>query len=120
MSSCNECICRDCLLWWSQRCPHGGCWDEWRARHDPWPGPVRKQWSDWAEPGEQAHWCRGGALYPVDSCPDYIHYDRERTIAQDCLEGCIVKYQDGYIQCAMLDMLGCEECYRRFEARIEN
>ena len=38
---------------------------------------------------------------------------------QDCLEGAVVKYQDGYIQCSMIDVMGCEECYRRFEERTE-
>ena len=61
LGGCGPCVCKKCLLWWSRRCPRGGCWDEWRARHEPWPGPVRRQWTDWDKPGEQAHWCRGGA-----------------------------------------------------------
>ena len=28
-------------------------------------------------------------------------------------------YQDGYIQCSMIDVYGCEECYRRFEERLD-
>lgn len=116
---CSDCICRSCLLWWSKRCPYGGCWDEHRAKVDPWPGPVRSQWTNWGQPGEQAHWCRGGALYPVDSCPDFIRYEPDKAIVQDCLKGVVVKYQDGYIQCSMIDVYGCEECYRRFEERLE-
>ena len=119
LGGCGPCVCKTCLLWWSGRCPRGGCWDEWRAKEDPWPGPVRKSWSDWDQPGEQAHWCRGGVCYEVDSCPEYIRYERDRTVVQDCLEGAVVKYQDGYIQCSMIDVIGCEECYRRFEERTE-
>jgi len=119
MGGCGPCVCKKCLLWWSGRCPRGECWDEWRAVHEPWPGPVRRQWSDWDKPGEQAHWCRGGTCYATLACPDYIEYVKEQTIVQDCLEGAVVKYQDGYIQCSMIDVIGCEECYRRFEARTE-
>ena len=117
LGGCGPCVCKKCLLWWSGRCPRGGCWDEWRARYEPWPGPVRRQWSDWDKPGEQAHWCRGGACYAALSCPDYIEYATNRTIVQDCLGGAVVKYQDGYIQCSMIEVMGCEECYRRFEER---
>ena len=119
MGGCGPCVCKKCLLWWSGRCPRGGCWDEWRAAHEPWPGPVRRQWTDWDRPGEQAHWCRGGACYAARACPDYIEYEADKTIVQDCLEGAVVKYQDGYIQCSMIEVMGCEECYRRFEERIE-
>lgn len=119
MGTCFNCVCRSCLLWWSQRCPHGGCRDDWRAVHDPWPGPVRKGWTNWDAPGEQSHWCRGGALYPVNNCLEFIHYDSEETVVKDCLEGVIVKYQDGFIQCSLIDVFGCEECYRRFEERSD-
>ena len=63
LGGCGDCVCKSCLLWWSQRCPYGGCYDEHRAKVDPWPGPVRKSWTDWNKPGEQAHWCRGGARW---------------------------------------------------------
>lgn len=71
-------------------------------------------------PGEQAHWCRGGALYPVGSCTEYIRYEPDKAVVQDCLEGVVIKYQDGYIQCSMINVYGCEECYRRFEERLEH
>ena len=117
--SCSTCVCQDCLMWWSRRCPYGGCWDNERARVNPWPGPVRKSWSDWDQPGEQRFWCRGGAFYPVGHCDRYIHYERDKAVVQDCLEAAVVKYQDGYIQCSMLDVYGCEVCYRHFEAKTE-
>ena len=28
-------------------------------------------------------------------------------------------YQDGYINCSLVDTLGCEACYRQFEDRLE-
>ena len=120
LGGCGPCVCRECLLWWSGRCPMGECWDDHRAKAEPWPGPVRESWSDWDKPGEQAHWCRGGVCYPVDNCPSFIRYDRSRTLVQDCLEDAIVKYQDGYVQCSIIDVIGCEECYRRFVERTEN
>lgn len=29
-------------------------------------------------------------------------------------------YQDGYIDCSLVDTLGCEACYREFEERMED
>ena len=28
-------------------------------------------------------------------------------------------FQDGYIDCSLIDNYGCEKCYREFEERIE-
>lgn len=106
-------------MWWSGRCPYGGCFDDHRAKVDPWPGPVRTAWTDWNKPGEQAHWCRGGAFFPTDHCEHYIHYDKDKAIVRTCLESNVVVYQDGYIQCYLIDMMGCEECYRRFVQKTE-
>lgn len=55
---CTGCACRNCLYWWSMRCPYGKCWDDHRADTDPYdkahPGePPRTWWSDWNKPGEQ-------------------------------------------------------------------
>lgn len=33
---CGQCVCRNCLYWWSDRCPYGGCWDNHRAEIDPY------------------------------------------------------------------------------------
>ena len=85
---CGSCICRICLLWWSDRCPYGGCWDEHRARINPYDqahpdDPPRKEWSNWAT--DQAYWCRGGVFYPTDKCEHFIKYDEAATQVQDCL-----------------------------------
>lgn len=117
LGGCGPCVCKNCMLWWSQRCPYGDCYDDHRAKVEPWPGPVRKAWSNWNQPGEQAHWCRGGVCYPVETCGHYIRYDREKTMVRDCLDAVVLVYQDGYIQCSLVNTVGCEECYRRFEAR---
>lgn len=118
--SCYDCPCRSCLLWWSSRCPYGGCFDDHRAKVQPWPGPERRSWSDWNLPGEQAHWCRGGAFYPAEHCDHYVEYDHDRTVVKSCLDANVVIYQDGHIQCSIIDTVGCEECYRRFEARTRD
>jgi len=70
-------------------------------------------------PGEQAHWCRGGACYATDSCPDYIRYEDEKTMVRTCLVENVTVFQDGYILCGLVDVLGCAECYRRFEEALE-
>lgn len=117
LGHCSECVCDSCLYWWSLRCPHGRCFDDYRATKEPYPGPVRKQWTDWDKPGEQAHWCRGGAFYPVRQCDHYISYQRDEAIVRTCLEANVVVFQDGYIWCSIIDCVGCEECYRRFEEK---
>lgn len=80
---------------------------------------MRTAWTDWNKPGEQAHWCRGGAFYPVDHCEHHIHYERDKAIVRTCLECNVTVYQDGYIQCSLVDVMGCAECYKRFEEKME-
>lgn len=122
LGGCGECICKRCLLNASGRCPYGSCMDDYRAIDNPYnktyPNePPRTSWSDWSKPGEQGHWCRGGLFYAEDTCDHFIPYIQEATICRSCLEANVVIYQDGYIKCSLIDLLGCEECYRRFEAR---
>ena len=57
-AGCFRCCCRNCLYWWSQRCPYGECWDDHRAKAEPYDQahpdqPPRTEWSDWDKPGEQ-------------------------------------------------------------------
>lgn len=110
---CGECICKKCLYWWSGRCPHGGCYDDFRAKDEPYnkthPGlPPRTLWSDWNKPGEQAHWCRGGDFYPTLYCEHYVRYEGE-TI-EECIRENVQVFQDGYMQCSVKDHIGCEAC----------
>jgi len=122
--TCSDCICYHCLYYWSFRCPHGGCYDDYRARYNPYTvhhmgDPPRKTWSYWDRPGEQQHWCRGGAFYPVDQgeCEHYVHY--EGQMIQTCLKANVAVFQDGYIECSMINCYGCERCYEEFERRQE-
>lgn len=59
---CADCVCKTCLMWWSSRCPHGECYDEYRAKVIPYDKahpnePPRTTWSNWKT--DQAYWCRG-------------------------------------------------------------
>lgn len=115
---CGNCVCRSCLFWWSGRCPHGGCYDDLRAQTDPYDAahpdkPPRDLWSTWDQPGEQAHWCRGGVFYPTHYCREFVKYQGQQV--KDCLEAVVSVFQDGYISCSLVDSVGCQECYRRFE-----
>ena len=119
--SCSKCVCKSCLYWWSDRCPYGLCYDDLRAKDNPYDKahldkPPRKIWSNWNKPGEQAHWCRGGSFYPSHWCWHYVRYEGQQV--RTCLEYNVSVFQDGYIRCGFLP--GCEECYRRFEERMEN
>ena len=117
-------MCRTCLMYRSQRCPMGGCWDDERARREPYPRDDRRaMWTDHDKPGEGAHWCRGGMFYSLTDarmCPRYVAYDPDRHAVRDCLEGVVETYQDGYVKCSLIDVTGCEECMRRFERRHED
>ena len=118
--SCVGCICNICLLWWSGRCPYGHCYDDIRAYSNPYdaahPGKIRKSWSNWAAPGEQSHWCRGGILYHAYTCEHYKPY--RKPVAHRCL-GCNVWiWADGYVYCPLVDAIGCAECMRAWETDI--
>lgn len=123
--SCSDCACHTCLYYWSERCPYGECWDDYRARYDPYPAhhmgdAPRTHWTDWDEPGEQRHWCRGGAFYPDNQCTHYVMYEEGKHTVRTCLFANVDVYQDGYIGCCMIAAQGCQWCYDRFEALIDN
>ena len=119
---CGNCVCRNCLYWRSKRCPYGECWDDHRAITDPYDAThpeqtPRKLWSNWNKPGEQAHWCRGGANYPVYYCPSFVKYKGSQV--KDCLDAVVSVFQDGYISCGLVDIAGCEQCYERWLSKME-
>lgn len=108
--SCTECICRNCLYWWSSRCPHGTCYDDYRAKSDPYDKahpdkPLRTAWSNWNKPGEQAHWCRGGILYPANYCEHFEKYTG--STIEDCVLAPIQIFQNGF-DCEWMTDTGCE------------
>ena len=117
---CGHCICRSCLLWNTGRCPYGTCYDDFRAKENPYDKahpdkPPRKLWSNWNKPGEQAYWCRGGTFYPVKRCEKFVKYfGCEIT---ECIKAPVAVYQDGYISCSLVDSVGYEACYREFEEK---
>lgn len=122
ISSGCDCICMECLYWWSGRCPYGNCYDDRRAKEIPYDKaypdrPPRTAWGNWNKPGEQAHWCRGGIFYPVQYCERFVKYHSEHSIVKTCLGENVQIFQDGYILCSLADTVGCEECYRRFIER---
>ena len=121
---CGQCVCQNCLYWWSGRCPFGGCYDDHRVEIDPYDKahpsrPLRTAWSNWDKPGEQAHWCRGGIFYPVHYCQHFVKYNEEQHMVKDCLKAVVDVFQDGYIYCSLVDTLGCTECYKEFMESME-
>ncbi len=118
--SCSSCVCDKCLYKQSGRCPYGDCYDDKRARVDPYdkahPGrPPRKSWSNWNKPGEQAHWCRGGIFHPVSYCEKFVKF--EGLEIQECVACNISVYQDGYIDCSIKTHMSCEQCIEEQEGR---
>lgn len=118
VSDCGDCICYDCLYYWSFRCPHGGCYDDHRAKEFPYPGAVRKTWSNWDKPGEQEHWCRGGMFHPVRICEHYERYTGQRI--ETCLKANVAVFQDGHIDCSLINCYGCEHCYEEWERQQDD
>ena len=118
--TCGDCLCRDCLLWWSGRCPHGGCYDDLRAKYNPYDkahpnDSPRTSWTDWRT--DQANWCRGGIFYPQHICPNYEHY--KGSTVKTCLQANVQVFQDGHISCSLVESIGCAECWKRFEGKTE-
>ena len=117
---CGQCVCENCLYWWSKRCPHGDCYDDIRAKENPYDKahpdePPRKMWSHWNKAGEQAHWCRGGNFYEVSYCENFVKYEGQTV--EDCVDAPIQIFQDGYVICSLKDTIGCDECIAQSEGR---
>ena len=117
---CGQCVCDNCLYRWSSRCPYGRCYDDKRAKENPYDKAhpdkqPRKLWSNWNKPGEQAHWCRGGSFHPVSYCENFVKY--EGSTVEDCVDAVIQIFQDGHVICSLKDMIGCDECIARSEGR---
>lgn len=120
---CKDCYCKTCLLWWSHRCVYGKCWDDFRAKENPYnkafpDKPPRTGWSNWNKPGEQEHWCRGGAFYPERKCDHYVEYTG--CTIEDCIAAPIQLFQDGFLICTLKDSIGCEACIAREEGKKIN
>ena len=110
-------------MWWSGRCPFGGCYDDKRATELPWDKahpnePPRKAWTDWKN--DQKHWCRGGASYATEHCEHYIQYQEKDTTVRTCLGCNITQFQDGYISCSLIEHVGCEECCKKYNNSLDN
>lgn len=121
--SCSDCYCKDCLYWWSSRCPYGICWDDHRAEANPYTktfqdNPPRTGWSDWSKRGEQEHWCRGGMFYPERKCKHYVKYKGQSI--EECVDVNIAVFQDGYVQCSLKEAIGCDACIARAEGQKIN
>lgn len=115
---CSHCVCENCLYYNSGRCPYGSCYDNHRAKENPYnkahpDKPPRTAWSNWKK--DQAFWCRGGIFYPVRYCENFVKY--QGISIEECLECNIQVFQDGYISCGLKDSIGCEECIRRQEGK---
>ncbi|MDB8771821.1 MULTISPECIES: hypothetical protein [unclassified Ruminococcus] len=120
---CRDCYCKTCLRWWSDRCVYGKCWDDFRAKENPYnkifpDKPPRTGWSNWNKPGEQDHWCRGGAFYPERKCEHYVEYTG--CTIEDCIAAPIQLFQDGFLICTLKDSIGCEACIAREEGKKIN
>ena len=119
----SQCICRKCMLWWSSRCPYGECYDDKRAVEEPYDEghpneSPRTGWSNWNHPGEQAHWCRGGSLYPASYCEKFIKY--AGSVVEDCVRSSVQIFQDGFVSCSLKDSIGCDACIAENEGKKVN
>jgi len=108
------------MLWWSNRCPHGECYDDMRAKKNPYDAahpnkPPRTGWTNWRT--DQAYWCRGGVFHPEKYCENFIKYKGCRV--EECIKANVAIFQDGYISCSLVENMGCEACYKEFEQNME-
>ena len=116
VAGCSDCLCRDCLMWWSSRCPYGECFDDLRAAVNPYDAAhpheqPRRTWTNWRT--DQAYWCRGGITYPVHACEYFVEYTGSKV--KSCILANVQVFQDGYISCSLVSSHGCEHCYKHLE-----
>lgn len=114
---CSKCVCENCLYHNSGRYPYATCYDDHRAKANPYNAahpdePPRMLWSNWNKPGEQEHWCRGGMCYSEYYCEHFVKF--KGCEVRDCLKAVVAIFQDGYISCSIIDSVGCEKCYKEF------
>lgn len=57
----------------------------------------------------------GGSCYPSKSCDHYVKY--QKPTVKECLEAAVTVWPDGYIDCSLVDSIGCEECMKRWEKK---
>lgn len=119
LTGCEKCLCQSCLYWWSMRCPAGRCYDDLRAKTNPYnkahpENTPRVGWSNWNRPGEQEHWCRQGICYPIYGfeCSHYVQYKGQQV--KTCLKANVSVFQDGYILCSIIDTVGCQQCFEEW------
>lgn len=41
-------------------------------------------------------------------------------MVKECLKTNVSIFQDGYIECSLVDTVGCEKCYEEFMERSDN
>jgi len=111
-------LCKYCLYWWSSRCPYGACYDDLRAKTEPYTDyySERHLWSDSHRPGEQEHWCRGGSFYSTEECERFVQYEGQRI--EQCHKANTSVFQDGYRECGMMVNGSCERCLTEMEKEI--
>jgi hypothetical protein len=64
--------------------------------------------------------CRGGMFYQSKlPCVKRVEYDETKTKVRECLKANIVIYQDGYIDCCLVENFGCEACYMEWREKRE-
>lgn len=104
-AGCSGCACRNCLYWWSSRCPYGECWDDHRAIIDPYDKahpdqPLRTAWSNWNKPGEQAYWCREAAEKEKPKpCEFYGDEEDGKLLCPNCGEDLYDLQDCGFCNC---------------------
>lgn len=57
--------------------------------------------------------CRHGRYYTIGYCERWVKYEGSQV--KDCLRAVVQIYQDGYINCSLLDCVGCETCMKEWE-----
>lgn len=116
--SCSECICRYCLYWWFGRCKYGECYDDCRAKDDPYTKyfPERHLWSNSHNPGEQEHWCRGGSWFVSEDCDYFEQYEGQKI--EQCYRAMTSVFQDGYRICTMMVNGSCEQCLKELDRKM--
>ena len=53
----------------------------------------------------------------IQHCEHFVKYKGQQV--KECLKANIAVFQDGYIDCSLINSIGCEQCYKELKEKIE-
>lgn len=116
IAGCGDCICQKCCRKDSGSCPYGECYDDYRSLMNPRTDRLGAAAERHGRPyyDEVKHrWCIFGVFFPAEQCAEFI--PKDGTYITQCLTTLVTHYPDGVQFCPIVNSVGCQFCYERFD-----